>query len=294
MMYNNYDQNKSLTEKGGREMERAAYTLPPPSPTKGPPVKLHILTGERYWYQAAFCLWSFAAASGRAVAPVIFDDGSLKLEHIEALKRTFPSLTFVGATQSLERLDAYLPESHFPTLRAQHRVNPMYKKLLNIHVGQTEWRLQMDSDILFFRSPEFILKWYDSPQAQLHLHDIKNAYSGSIDYLSDLGGRPIRPRVNAGLLGIRSIDIDWEQIEFWSKKLTGHGGSAKHVEQTLFALHLSDRECIFPDPKDYVILPEPREAIECKAVMHHYVAYSKLWHFQQNWRRFVIGNHLSQ
>jgi len=293
-MYDTYDQNKSLTEKGGREMEQAAYRLPPPSPTKGPPVKLHILTGELHWYQAAFCLWSFAAASGRAVAPVIFDDGSLKLEHVEALKRTFPNLEFVGATQSLERLDAYLPDSHFPTLRAQHRVNPIYKKLLNIHVGQMEWRLQMDSDILFFRSPEFVLKWYDSPQAQLYLYDIKNAYSASIDYLSELAGRPVLQRVNAGLLGIRSVEIDWEQIEFWSKKLTVHGGSTHHVEQTLFALHLSDRECIFPDPKDYVLLPEPPEAIECKAVMHHYVAQARLWLLQRNWRRFIGENGLDK
>jgi len=277
--------------KGGEEMELAAYHLPQPSPTKGPPVKIHILTGERYWFQAAFCLWSFAATSGRAVAPVIFDDGSLKLEHIEALKRTFPNLTFFGATESLERLDAYLPESHFPTLRAQHRVNPIYKKLLDIHVGEAEWHFQMDSDILFFRSPEFILKWYDSPQAHLYLRDIKNAYSASMDYLSELAGRPMLPQVNVGILGIRSVDIDWEQIEFWAKKLTAHGGSAHHVEQTLYALHLSDRECIYPDPKDYVLLPEPPEAVECKAVMHHYVAYAKLWHFQRNWRRFVVGNH---
>jgi len=271
-------------------MEQAAYLLSPPSPTKEPSVKIHILTGERYWFQAAFCLWSFAATSGRAVDPIIFDDGSLKLEHIEALRRTFPRLTFFGAAQSLERLDAYLPDGHFPTLRAQHRVNPFYKKLLDLHVGQTEWHLQMDSDLLFFRSPDFILKWYDCPQAQLYLRDIKNAYSGSIDYLSELAGCPILQRVNAGLLGIRSADIDWEQMEFWSKKLTEHGGSPNHIEQTLYALHLSARECIYPDPKDYVILPDPPEAIACKAVMHHYVTYTTLWHFQRNWRRFVVGN----
>jgi hypothetical protein len=38
---------------------------------------------------------------------------------------------------------------------------------------------------------------------------------------------------------------------------------------------------------DYVTLPPPAEARRCSAVMHHYVAGSKRWYFQHNWRRFT-------
>jgi len=271
-------------------METAAFKLPIPSATLGPPVKLHLLTGTKHWYQTAFCLWSFSTASGRIVAPFVFDDGSLKLEQLEALKRLFPNLRFMGASQTLERLDGFLPIKRYPSLRAQQQVNPMFKKLLDIHAGETDWRIQMDSDILFFRRPEFLINWYDMPNCSIHLKGIRNAYSCSIAYLAELAGKPVRQKVNAGLLGIRSIDIDWEQMEFWTKKLLQAGGKAHLMEQTLYGLHLTGNSCISLPSKDYVLLPEPSEVHECKAIMHHYIVHSRKWYFQKNWKVLIEGD----
>jgi hypothetical protein len=36
---------------------------------------------------------------------------------------------------------------------------------------------------------------------------------------------------------------------------------------------------------DYVTMPAKPESLEPTAVMHHYVAHSKRWYFQANWRR---------
>jgi len=271
-------------------MEAAAYQLPIPSGTLGPPLKLHILTGARHWYQSAFCLWSFAAVSGREVLPFVFDDGSLKLDQLEALKRLFPQLRFIGAKQTLERLDEFLPERRYPSLRAQQQVNPLFKKLLDIHAGESDWRFQIDSDILFFRNPGALIDWCDRPTCSIHQQGIRNAYSCSIAYLSDLAGEPVRQHVNTGLLGIRSIDIDWEQMEFWTQKLLQDGGRAHLMEQTLYGLHLTGRSCMALDPEEYVLLPDPPEAIECKSIMHHYIVHSRRWFFQRNWRRFIPEN----
>jgi len=283
-------EEEALTELGRQEMEKAAFELPIPSATLGPPVKIHILTGANHWYQTAFCLWSFSAASGRTVMPFIFDDGSLKLEQLEALKRLFPKLRFIGASQTLERLDEFLPHSRYPSLRSQQKVNPMFKKLLDIHAGEKDWRLQMDSDILFFRSPDFLINWHDMPCCSIHLKGIRNAYSCSISYLSELAGQPVRQRVNAGLLGLRSIEIDWEQMEFWAQKLLQVGGKSKLMEQTLYGLHLTGNSAIALPPERYVLLPEPPEVHECKAIMHHYISHSRKWYLQRNWRRFFEDN----
>lgn len=57
-----------------------------------------------------------------------------------------------------------------------------------------------------------------------------------------------------------------------------------YLEQALIAMLVAGRPCAIAPVADYVTLPKPPEAHACKAVMHHYVAHSKRWYFQQNWR----------
>src|SRR5688572_8795599 len=78
------------TEQGRREMETAAHTLPPLPGARGAPLEVHLLTGRRFWYQTAFCLWTFARHSGRPLTPVIYDDGTLTAEFQAPLVRLFP------------------------------------------------------------------------------------------------------------------------------------------------------------------------------------------------------------
>jgi len=279
---------RRLTELGRQEMEAAAYTLAPPPSGCGNPVELHFLTGKKYWFQTAFCLWSFAAASKRPLAPVLFDDGSLSESYIEPLKRLFPTLRIITAAESLARLDQFLPESRYPSLRARRLVYPHLKKLLDLHVGQRGYRLQMDSDLLFFRSPDCLLDWHDNPQCPLHAEDVSNAYGYPLGMLAELSGYPNVPeRVNAGLLGLRSEDFDWDKMEYWCRELLTRKGPSYYQEQAFLAMLLAGRECIVPAPSDYVILPKPPEALRCEAVMHHYVAESRRWYYPHNWRRFI-------
>jgi len=278
-----------LTEKGRREMEASAYKLPLPPAVEGSPVVLHFLTGKKYWYQTAFCLLSFARAAQRPIHPVLFDDGSLSIEHTAAIQRLFPSLRVVSAAESLTRLDKLLPETRYPSLRARRLVFPLLKKLIDIHVGQKGYRLQLDSDLLFFRRPDWILEWYDNPQYPLRTKDLDKDYYGYPNsLLLELSeGRPIPEGINTGVVGINSEDFDWDKMEYWCGELLKRGGASYYQEQALFALLLAGREQLIPDPKDYIQLPWTPEALECKAVMHHYVGTSQRWYFQKNWRRFV-------
>jgi len=273
---------------GKREMEAAVHTLPVPPSGQGKPVELYFLTGRDYWYQTAFCLWSFAAASNRPLAPVIFDDGSLSEPYIEPLRRLFPALRVITAGESHSRLDDFLPASRYPSLRARRLAYPHLKKLLDLHVGQRGYRLQMDSDLLFFRSPDCLLNWHDNPQCPLRSEDIQTSYGYPLPLLAELAGYPKVPeRVNAGLLGLRSEDFDWDKMEYWCRELLTRGGASYFQEQALLAMFLAGRECVVPPPNDYLIFPKPPEVLRCKAVMHHYVSKSKKWYFSQNWKQFV-------
>ncbi|MDB6165383.1 MAG: glycosyl transferase family 2, partial [Lacunisphaera sp.] len=66
-------------------------------------------------------------------------------------------------------------------------------------------------------------------------------------------------------------------------------GTSYYLEQALIAMLVAGRDCAVAPAADYVTLPQPPEALECRAVMHHYVAESKRWYFQRNWRQALLA-----
>jgi len=274
------------TERGRREMEAAAHRLPVLPPAPGQPVGLHLLTGRRFWYQTAFCLWSFARHAGRPLSPVIYDDGTLVAEYREPLARLFPSVRFVSAADSRARLDAHLPAARFPVLHERWRNYPNIRKLTDVHLGGTGWKLVLDSDLLFFRRPGFLLDWLAAPDRPLHAVDCTESYGYSRPLLERLAGASIPPRVNVGLCGLRSDTLDWAELEAWIAELQTREKTNYYLEQALVALLSARQPCAVAPATDYVTLPDQAEVIAPRAVMHHYVANAKRGYFRHGWRHF--------
>lgn len=272
------------TEHGRAAMEAAASRLPVPSVASGAALELHLLTGRRFWYQTAFCLWTFARHACRPLAPVIYDDGTLTEEFCGPLRRLFPAARFIAHAESIARLDEHLPVAKFPTLRERWLNYPNIRKLIDPHLGSTGWKLVLDSDLLFFRQPDFLLNWLDAPTCPLHAVDCETSYGYSRPLMNKLAGAPVADLVNVGLTGLNSSELDWEQLEHWCSTLITQEKTSYYLEQALIAMLMAGRPCAIAPVADYVTLPKPPEAHACKAVMHHYVAHSKRWYFQQNWR----------
>lgn len=273
------------TECGRREMETAARTLPVPPAQPGRPVELHLLTGRRYWYQTAFCLWTFARQADRPVTPIIYDDGTLAAEYRASLARLFPAIRFVGHGEALGQLEQHLPATRFPTLRERWMNYPHIRKLINPHVGHRGWKLVIDSDLLFFHRPDFILGWLDTPARPLHAVDCESSYGYSRPLMNELSGAPVADLVNVGLTGLNGGELDWDRLEFWCRSLIARERTSYYLEQALVAMLVAGRSCAIAPAADYVTMPQPPEAMACHAVMHHYVAQSQRWYLQQNWRR---------
>ncbi len=273
------------TERGRRDMEQAASRLPAlaPADSTRAPLALHLLTGRRFWYQSAFCLWSFAQHAQRRIAPVIYDDGTLAEEQRATLAGLFPLARFVPREETLRRLDEHLPVARFPALRERWEHYPNIRKLTDIHTGATGWKLVIDSDLLFFRRPSLLIKWLDKPAHPLLAVDIENSYGYSRPLLDSLAGAPLADYVNVGLCGLNSGELDWEKLEYWCRVLMEKEGASYYLEQALVAMLVAGRECTVAPASNYVTLPRPPEALACEAVMHHYVAESKRWYFQRNW-----------
>ena len=273
------------TEVGRRQMKAAALNLPPLPPTGGPPLELHLLTGRRFWYQTAFCLWSLARQTDRLLAPVIYDDGTLCEECRAPLQRLFPAARLVSRGEIHRRLDEHLPVAKYPALRERWLNYPNIRKLTEPHLGRTGWKLVLDSDLLFFRRPQFLLDWLNAPDRPLHAVDCETSYGYPRLLLSELAGAPVADLVNVGLTGLNGSEIEWDRLEYWTRELHTAGGTSYYLEQALIAMMVAGRPCAIAPAVDYVTLPRPPETHDCRAVMHHYVAHSKRWYFQQNWRR---------
>lgn len=274
------------TEAGRRAMLAAAATLPRlPEPLAGArPVELHVLTGRRFWYQTMFCLWSFARNAGNPVVPLLYDDGTLDDECLAPLREHFPGLRVETHSATLARLDRDLPRDRFPHLRERWDNYPNLRKLIDVHLGRSGWKLVLDSDMLFFRRPDFLLNWLSSPDRPLHGVDCIESYGYSRDLMENLTGVVLAPRVNVGLCGLRSEAIDWERLESWTAALISRERTNYYLEQALVAMLVAGTACAVAPSDDYLTLPTRQECLAPSAVMHHYVDTAKRWYFTESWR----------
>ncbi len=277
------------TEQQRRKMEAAAEHLPAlPEYPGTQSVTLHLMTGRRFWYQSLFCLHSFSRSARTTVRAELYDDGSLDKACTTLLERLGPGVRIHTFGELQARLDRLLPAAQFPALRDRWRNYPNIRKLIDVHLGETGWKLVIDSDILFFRRPELLLAWLSAPTQPLHAVDCRESYGYSRPLMERLAGAAIPKLVNVGLCGLRSDEIDWNEIESWCVELISRERTNYYLEQAIVAMIVARRQhCTVAPAQDYVTQPTRSEALAPRAAMHHYVAASKRWYYRYGWRRFA-------
>lgn len=278
--------NQLVTESARREMERTARELEPmkASQHRSSSFEVHMLTGARFWYQSAFCVRSLAAHSvPEVIEPVFYDDGTLG-DYQQQLHRIFPSAQFVSYNESEARLDRYLPEAKFPYLRERWYNYPNIRKLIDPHLGSSGWKLVLDSDMLFFRRPDFLLEWLRAPAEPLYMLDTEESYGHTRVELAKLVGAPPPKCLNVGVCGLRSDEIDWSGLERLVAALAASSRTTYYLEQALVAMLLAGRACAVAPAPDYITWPALEECVRPRAIMHHYVAEAKQFYFRESWR----------
>ena len=267
-------------------MTAAAAQLQPqtlPLAIGGP--EIHFLTGARFWDQTAFCLYSLQHHAGQALPAVFHDDGSATETIMDRLGRLFPHARWRRHTEIVATLDRHLPVARFPVLRERWAAYPNIRKLTDVHAGSRGWKLVLDSDMLFFRRPDFLLAWLAAPDRPLHMVDVEESYGYSRALMQSLAGTPIPPLVNVGITGLASEALDWERLERWCRELIAAEGTSYYLEQALIAMLVAGQPCAVAPAADYIVLPDKAECRNPRAVLHHYVAGSKRWYYRETWRR---------
>lgn len=276
------------TERQRQEMEMAAARFGAlPTFPGGPAATLHLMSGRRFWYQTIFCLHSFARTSGVNLRVELYDDGTIDPACAERLCQLGPGLRIHAGRELIERRDALLPTDRFPHLRERWLNYPNIRKLIDVHLGSTGWKLVIDSDLLFFRRASFLLDWLAKPQAMLVATDCEESYGYSRPLLERIAAAPLPHKLNVGICGLRSESLDWPELEAWTAELHRREKTNYYLEQALVAMLAARNPSVTAPATDYLTKPERAEAVSPHAVMHHYVATSKRWYFRFGWRHFA-------
>lgn len=276
------------TRRGEAAMRIAAAKLPPLPARPGAPLVVHLLTGRRFVHQSAFCLRSLALACPAPVHAEIYDDGSLDPEVLAQLRRLGPQVSIHAHADLRERLDRFLPPDRFPVLRERWQNYPHLRKVIDVHLGRRGWRLVLDSDLLFWREPVFLLNWHAAPDRPLHGIDCVENYGYPRTLLERVAGCKLPARVNVGLCGLQSEAIDWDFLEWAAAKLIAAGRYSYYLEQALVALLVARAAGAAAAPfEEYITLPSAAEIARPTAVMHHYVDTSRGPYLRRAWQAFA-------
>lgn len=278
------------TERGRLAMVEAAKMLPeqrPPDADEG--YEVHYLTGAKYWYQTVFCHASLQSHAPSRITPVLYDDGTLSAEHQDQVRRVIPWARVITLDEIEGRLEDALPWSRYPTLRERRIHQPLIRKVLDLHAGEVGWKMLLDSDMLFFERPEWLLSWLGSDEKRpAYMVDVVESYGYPEALRSQLvEGKPFPDRANIGIFGWRGQDLDLDWLEYAVRTLIDEAGTHYNLTQAVTSMLFAGRECDVAPEADYVVLPSIEEGRHPSVVLHHYVAESKRSYFQHGWRHVI-------
>lgn len=277
--------NFLAVKRHAAKMKKRAADLTESGPT-GPGFTVYFLTGKKYWYQTAFCLYSLQKNAGIPFHAVFVDDGSFDEELTRQMRKQFPSSVIRHRDEITRTLDAQLPATRYPLLRQKRLTYPHIRKLTDVHAGTAGWKMVLDSDMLFFRQPGALENWLGKPERPFFLYDPCESYHYSPGLMAELSGHEVIPNLNVGAIGLLSESIDWDALERWIGVMEKQEGSSYFLEQALSAMIVAGHPIQLASATDYVVMPGQQETQRPSAALHHYVADSKEWYFRYGWRNF--------
>lgn len=270
-----------------KSMAKASLQLPPvQSYADGLPV--YFLTGVKYLYQTLFCIQSLAKASTRKFRFILVDDGSFDDALITQISKSLPGADIVTQAQIEQNLSDLLPALRYPVLHHKRKVYPHIKKLTDVHtIPGNNWKLVLDSDMLFWHEPTALIQWLETPDKPINMLDCVPSYGYSTALMEDLCGSSVQPLLNVGAIGLHSGAIDWDNLEAWTKTLEEKEGASYYLEQALSAMLIGNKPTIVLAADSYIVNPGLALVKERKGMLHHYVDLSKEIYFKSAWKHFV-------
>ncbi len=174
--------------------------------------------------------------SGLAWAPILHDDGSLTQEDVAELQRNFPDARIIRRAEADSELDAGLAD--YPHCRENRVRHPWFLKVFDTrHFAPHDRYIVIDSDIVFFRKPDFVLDWMEKrPETFWFMEDTKEKYSSDRAGIEAAMGFPVWERVNSGLDLMVRPAVHLDLAEKFLERCAPMAREFHFLEQTFFAV----------------------------------------------------------
>ena len=205
-------------------------------PSHGLPVSLHMVLSREGVLMGQLTLRSLEFHSGHSWAPVLHDDGTLTDEDVAGLKKNFPDARVIRRPEA----DAALAEAlaGHPLCRENRLKHPWFLKVFDTrNFAPHDRYIVLDSDIVFFRRPEFVLDWMEKRQETFwFMEDTKEKYSSDRAGIEAAMGFPIWERVNSGFDLMVRPAVDFALAEKFLGRCAPMARDYQFLEQTFFAV----------------------------------------------------------
>lgn len=255
-------------------------SLLPPVKSYGDGLEIYFLTGKKYFYQTLFCIHSLVKVSQQQFRFILIDDGSFDETLINFIQKQLPQAEIVTQEIINKNLEQQLPLNLFPILHRKRKEYPHIKKLTDIHTLNGQWKLVLDSDMLFWANPVEMISWLQNPHTPIYMYDCEQSYGYSDALMQSLCNSPIPNRVNVGVIGLNSMQIDWLVIEKWVATLEKNEGTSYYLEQAISAMLLSGTKNKVLEELQYIVNPSLQQSQGKKGILHHYVDRSKVLYYK--------------
>lgn len=213
-------------------IERPATPLPP----LNQPVSIHMVLSSSAVWMGLQAARSLEFHSGRTWPWFFHDDGSLSEADAERIQRLFPQARVIRRREADAAMDTAL--ANHPVSRENRKKHNWFLKFFDTwHYAPHPRYVVLDSDIVFFRKPEFILRWIQTPDAGLwFMKDTKEAYAAPRAELEKIMGFPFRPLVNSGCCLMDKAAYSLDQAEKYLREVGPIATQFQFFEQSLFAM----------------------------------------------------------
>jgi len=217
------------------------------------PVSVHMLASSKTWHAGVLAAISFEHFTGRRWPLFIHEDGSVDAAARARIEAILPGVTFVPRAVAEGRVAEFL--RGYPKCAAHRSKHNLFLKFFDTPAFAPHGRfIVLDSDVIFFRRPEEILRWVDSGSGECHFNeDTKEKYCIPRPQIEAALGMPLWGRFNSGLV---LMPRDAVSLDLAERLLAAFETTAHHpqfFEQTLYCLMGSALGRGGPLPRTYNI-----------------------------------------
>lgn len=231
--------------------------------------ELHLLCYRNDYLGAIWTLKTFYRFAPSSIPLVIHIQGAPAPRMMTRLAHHFPDARLIPQAEADEIVIPELRRRGLAKLLAARNANHYTLKLTDfLLLGEAPNLLTLDSDVLFFGNPRTFLA---QSEGHLFQRDPESTYVMSAATAKSAFNIELQPRINVGMMHFRRDSISLERCDEYLSAFPKLDG---WLEQTLYALHSSERGNVDYLPDDYLISLEGG-IDHSKLVARHYAGPSR-------------------